>query len=76
VEASTNQVADQQMPLYNLLPKILCRVVNVQLKVCEICLLVRVGFFRVLRVWWFASAINLCVNYHRLNRILMRCLHK
>ncbi|KAJ6889026.1 auxin response factor 2A-like isoform X2 [Populus alba x Populus x berolinensis] len=32
VEASTNQVADQQMPLYNLQPKILCRVVNVQLK--------------------------------------------
>ncbi|KAJ6869335.1 hypothetical protein NC651_034171 [Populus alba x Populus x berolinensis] len=32
VEASTNQVADQQMPLYNLPPKILCRVVNVQLK--------------------------------------------
>ncbi|KAK9278040.1 hypothetical protein L1049_027597 [Liquidambar formosana] len=32
VEASTNQVADQQMPLYNLPPKILCRVINVQLK--------------------------------------------
>ncbi|KAJ6702132.1 AUXIN RESPONSE FACTOR [Salix koriyanagi] len=33
VEASTNQVADdQQMPSYNLPPKILCRVVNVQLK--------------------------------------------
>ncbi|KAJ6761021.1 AUXIN RESPONSE FACTOR 4-RELATED [Salix purpurea] len=32
VEASTNQGADQQMPLYNLPPKILCRVVNVQLK--------------------------------------------
>ncbi|KAI5600938.1 hypothetical protein POPTR_001G066200v4 [Populus trichocarpa] len=33
VEASTNQVADdQQMPAYNLPPKILCRVVNVQLK--------------------------------------------
>lgn len=33
VEASTNQVADQQMPVYNLPAKILCRVVNVQLKV-------------------------------------------
>ncbi|CAK7336815.1 unnamed protein product [Dovyalis caffra] len=32
VEASTNQVADQQMPVYNLQPRILCRVVNVQLK--------------------------------------------
>ncbi|XP_023757978.1 auxin response factor 2B isoform X1 [Lactuca sativa] len=32
VEASTNQVADQQMPVYNLPAKILCRVVNVQLK--------------------------------------------
>ncbi|CAN1317965.1 Auxin response factor 2 [Linum perenne] len=32
VEASTNQVADQQMPLYNLPPKILCRVLNVELK--------------------------------------------
>ncbi|XP_071693016.1 auxin response factor 2A-like [Rutidosis leptorrhynchoides] len=32
VEASTNQVADQQMPIYNLPAKILCRVVNVQLK--------------------------------------------
>ncbi|XP_043705451.1 auxin response factor 2B-like [Telopea speciosissima] len=32
VEASTNQVADQQMPVYNLLPKILCRVINVHLK--------------------------------------------
>ncbi|KAI3737464.1 hypothetical protein L2E82_27468 [Cichorium intybus] len=32
VEASTNQVAEQQMPLYNLPSKILCRVVNVQLK--------------------------------------------
>ncbi|KAL2347099.1 hypothetical protein Fmac_001099 [Flemingia macrophylla] len=32
VEASTNQVADQHMPLYDLPPKILCRVINVQLK--------------------------------------------
>ncbi|XP_065852273.1 auxin response factor 2-like [Euphorbia lathyris] len=32
VEASTNQVADQQMPAYDLPGKILCRVVNVQLK--------------------------------------------
>ncbi|CAA3025760.1 auxin response factor 2-like [Olea europaea subsp. europaea] len=32
VEASTNQSADQQMPVYNLPPKILCRVVNVLLK--------------------------------------------
>ncbi|XP_075489789.1 auxin response factor 2A-like [Primulina tabacum] len=32
VEASTNQSADQQMPLYNLPSKILCRVVNVDLK--------------------------------------------
>ncbi|XP_004297494.1 PREDICTED: auxin response factor 2 [Fragaria vesca subsp. vesca] len=32
VEASTNQVADQQMPVYDLPPKILCRVINVQLK--------------------------------------------
>lgn len=32
VEASTNQVADRQMPLYNLSPKILCEVLDVQLK--------------------------------------------
>ncbi|KAL8140924.1 hypothetical protein V2J09_006945 [Rumex salicifolius] len=32
VEESTNQVADQQMPIYNLPWKILCRVVNVELK--------------------------------------------
>ncbi|MCL7047921.1 hypothetical protein MKW94_001946 [Papaver nudicaule] len=32
VEASTNQVADQQMPVYDLSTKILCRVINVQLK--------------------------------------------
>lgn len=32
VEASTNQGADQQMPLYNLIPRILCRVINLQLK--------------------------------------------
>ncbi|KAL0429669.1 UNVERIFIED_CONTAM: Auxin response factor 2A [Sesamum radiatum] len=32
VEASTNQSADQQLPVYNLPPKILCRVVNVHLK--------------------------------------------
>ncbi|WOH10021.1 hypothetical protein DCAR_0729482 [Daucus carota subsp. sativus] len=32
VEASTNQVAEQQMPMYNLPSKILCRVVNVNLK--------------------------------------------
>ncbi|XP_042501854.1 auxin response factor 2A-like [Macadamia integrifolia] len=32
VEASTNQVADQQMPIYNLSPKILCHVINVHLK--------------------------------------------
>ncbi|CAN6485579.1 unnamed protein product [Victoria cruziana] len=32
VEASTNQVADQQMPLYNLPWKILCTVINVELK--------------------------------------------
>ncbi|PON51928.1 Auxin response factor [Parasponia andersonii] len=32
VEASTNQVVDQQMPAYDLSPKILCRVINVQLK--------------------------------------------
>ncbi|RWW85728.1 hypothetical protein BHE74_00005569 [Ensete ventricosum] len=33
VEASTNQGADQQMPVYNLPWKILCRVMNVDLKV-------------------------------------------
>ncbi|CAL0319805.1 unnamed protein product [Lupinus luteus] len=32
VEASTNQVAEQQMPVYDLPSKILCRVMNVQLK--------------------------------------------
>lgn len=32
VEASTNQGADHQMPLYNLPAKILCRVINLQLK--------------------------------------------
>lgn len=32
VEASTNQGADQHMPLFNLPYKILCRVINVQLK--------------------------------------------
>nr|AAP06759.1 auxin response factor-like protein [Mangifera indica] len=32
VEASTNQFADQQMPIYDLRSKILCRVINVQLK--------------------------------------------
>ncbi|GAB2289349.1 Auxin response factor 2A [Dionaea muscipula] len=32
VEASTNQAADQQMPVYNLPWKILCRVLTVQLK--------------------------------------------
>lgn len=32
VEASTNQVADQQMPAYDLRAKILCRVINVHLK--------------------------------------------
>ncbi|GMJ05903.1 ORESARA 14, ARF1-BINDING PROTEIN, auxin response factor 2, HLS1 SUPPRESSOR [Hibiscus trionum] len=32
VEASTNQVSDQHMPVYNLPSKILCRVINVQLK--------------------------------------------
>ncbi|KAI4343553.1 hypothetical protein L6164_010889 [Bauhinia variegata] len=32
VEASTNQVADQHMPVYDLPSKILCRVINVMLK--------------------------------------------
>ncbi|MQL96263.1 hypothetical protein Taro_028936 [Colocasia esculenta] len=32
VEASTNQSCNQQMPLYDLPPKILCRVINVHLK--------------------------------------------
>ncbi|KAK7318333.1 hypothetical protein RJT34_03032 [Clitoria ternatea] len=32
VEASTNQVAEQHMPVYDLPPKILCRVINVMLK--------------------------------------------
>ncbi|XP_048447403.1 auxin response factor 2B-like [Pyrus x bretschneideri] len=32
VEASTNQLADQQMPVYNLASKILCQVINVSLK--------------------------------------------
>ncbi|KAM3359539.1 auxin response factor 2B isoform X1 [Capsicum galapagoense] len=32
VEASTNQASDQQMPVYNLPSKILCRVMNVLLK--------------------------------------------
>ncbi|KAJ6816326.1 auxin response factor 2-like [Iris pallida] len=32
VEASTNQLADQQMPVYDLPSKILCLVINVQLK--------------------------------------------
>lgn len=33
VEASTNQVVEQQVPAYDLPEKILCRVLNVQLKV-------------------------------------------
>ena len=33
MEASTNQAAEQQMPLYDLPSKILCRVINVDLKV-------------------------------------------
>ncbi|XP_076925571.1 auxin response factor 2B-like [Bidens hawaiensis] len=32
VEASTNQAAEQQMPMYNLPSKILCRVINVHLR--------------------------------------------
>ncbi|XP_051135637.1 auxin response factor 2B-like isoform X2 [Andrographis paniculata] len=32
VEASTDQIADQHVPIYNLPPKILCRVANVNLK--------------------------------------------
>lgn len=36
MEASTNQVADQQMPVYDLPSKILCRVINVQLKVIPV----------------------------------------
>ncbi|XP_050103052.1 auxin response factor 2B-like isoform X2 [Malus sylvestris] len=32
MEASTNQLVDQQMPVYNLASKILCRVINVSLK--------------------------------------------
>ncbi|CAH2043921.1 unnamed protein product [Thlaspi arvense] len=32
VEASTNQAAEQQMPLYDLPSKLLCRVINVDLK--------------------------------------------
>ncbi|XP_056165473.1 auxin response factor 2A-like [Syzygium oleosum] len=32
IEASMNQVADRQMPAYNLPSKILCRVINVQLR--------------------------------------------
>ncbi|CAN6472455.1 unnamed protein product [Victoria cruziana] len=32
VEASTNQVSDQQMPIYKLPSKILCTVINIQLK--------------------------------------------
>lgn len=44
MEASTNQLADPQMPIYDNLPsKILCRVINVELKV---------GF-------WFLGFINL-----------------
>ncbi|KAL6011757.1 Auxin response factor 2A [Asimina triloba] len=39
VEASTNQVASPQMPVYDLPWKILCRVINVQLKVRDLCLL-------------------------------------
>lgn len=39
MEASTNQVAEQQMPVYNIPSKILCRVVNVNLKVIENLLL-------------------------------------
>jgi hypothetical protein len=34
VEASMNQVADSQMRLYDLPSKLLCRVLNVELKVC------------------------------------------
>ncbi|GAU25476.1 hypothetical protein TSUD_71300 [Trifolium subterraneum] len=32
VEASTNQASEQHMPVYDLRPKILCRVINVMLK--------------------------------------------
>ncbi|KAF3502539.1 hypothetical protein F2Q69_00039993 [Brassica cretica] len=44
VEASTNQAAEQQMPLYDLPSKILCRVINVDLKVAFAYSIVKVWF--------------------------------
>jgi hypothetical protein len=39
LEASTNQELNQQIPRFNLPPKILCRVVNIQLLVVLILVL-------------------------------------
>ena len=53
VEASTNKVSDQQMPSYDLPSKILCRVVNVQLKVMLLTLNTRL-FFCEWRFFFFS----------------------
>jgi hypothetical protein len=59
VEASTNQAAEQQMPLYDLPSKLLCRVINVDLKV---------GFFNFLENFGF------CVLDCQLTRVLFMIL--
>lgn len=59
MEASTNQAAEQQMPLYDLPSKLLCRVINVDLKV---------GFFNFLENFGF------CVLDCQLTRVLFMIL--
>ena len=57
LEASTNQELNQQIPRFNLPPKILCRVVNIQLLVIRIPLLLFPisVFFEVFFIIFFYS---------------------
>jgi hypothetical protein len=59
LEASTNQELNQQIPRFNLPPKILCRVVNIQLLVILIPLLLFPisVFFEVFFIIFFYSLL-------------------
>lgn len=59
MEASTNQAAEQQMPLYDLPSKLLCRVINVDLKV---------GSFShfIDKVWFLSLELFVNANFYLL----------
>lgn len=71
LEASTNQELNQSLPLFGLPSKILCHVMNVELKVCSLTSVLLLVFLssRKMEVWKLARQIPVSRKNHVLKML-------